>query len=425
MNRTLLAACCAPPALIALDFAVVSVVVPEARGELAVGDAGARWFFSAYSVSFGCLLLAAGAAADAYGRRRLLLAGLATFVAAGAITATAQTAASAVGGRALQGAGAALMTPAALSLVTGATSEGDGRTRALSAYGLSTPVGFMVGTLTAGLIAGAVGWRAAVAGTVGLAGLAAVLAWRLPHDRPRAARAREDDASGAPPIALVALLVVAAALGALWRLEGVAVTVCAIAVLLVLAGRLGSEATGRATPMVIACAVALTVTATATGATLLQTLFLQDDRGLTPAQVGLVFASFGAAAVPGAAVARRGGAPVLLVVGGLAFQGLALAIAILAAGVAAVWPIVASVAGVGFGSVIASVGFAALATASAPASVHGALAGMLSTIQYLGGALGPPLLGRAGLQAGMAAAGAAAFAAAGAAAIVLRGDAKA
>jgi hypothetical protein len=80
---------------------------------------------------------------------------------------------------------------------------------------------------------------------------------------------------------------------------------------------------------------------------------------------------------------------------------------------------------VGFGSVIASVGFAALATMSAPASRHGALAGMLSTVQYLGAALGPPLLGRAGLQAGMAAAGAAAFAAAGAAAMVLRADAEA
>ena len=158
MRRLVLAACCAPPALIALDFAVISVVVPQARAQLGMGDAGARWFFSAYSVSFGCLLLGAGAAADAYGRRRLLLAGLGTFVAAGVVTAAAQTVAMAIGGRALQGAGAALMTPAALSLVTSATREGDRRTRAPSEYGLTTPVGFIVGTLAAGLIATAVGW---------------------------------------------------------------------------------------------------------------------------------------------------------------------------------------------------------------------------------------------------------------------------
>jgi hypothetical protein len=231
-------------------------------------------------------------------------------------------------------------------------------------------------------------------------------------------------AAPAVPTPLVAVLVAVAAAGALWGARGVVITVAATAVLLLLAARLGTSATGRAAPMTIACAVALVVTATATGATLLQTLFLQDQRDLGPAQVGLVFACFGAAAVPGAALARRGGAPSALAVIGLVLQGLALGVAVLAPDVATVLPIVASVAGVGFGSVIASVGFAALATASAPACWHGALAGMLSTVQYLGGALGPPLLGRAGLQAGMAAASATALAAAGAAALILGRDAQ-
>jgi hypothetical protein len=326
----------------------------------------------------------------------------------------------AIGGRALQGAGAALMTPAALSLITSATAGGADRTRALSVYGLSTPVGFMVGTLAAGFAATAIGWRAAVGAGMGVAIVGAGLAWRLPHDGVHRRR---------PVVSTLALsvaaLVLVAALGALWRLEGLVVTAAATAFLLVLAGRLGASATGRAAPMAVACGVALTVTATATGATLLQTLFLQDDRGLTPAQVGLVFACFGAAAVPGAAVARRARSPLPLVVAGLVLQSAALAAAIMAASSATVLPIVASVAGVGFGSVIASVGFAALAMASAPSSLHGALAGMLATVQYLGGALGPPLLGRAGLQVGMAAAGGAALAAAGVAALAFRGDAEA
>ena len=420
MSRLVLAAACAPPALIALDFAVISVVVPDARGELRMGDAGARWYFSAYSVTFGCLLLAAGAAADRYGRRRLLLTGLGTFVVAAIATAAAQTAVVAIAGRALQGAGAALMTPAALSLITSATAEGDDRTRALSVYGLATPVGFMLGTLAAGFIATAAGWRAAVAAGSCVAAIGAALAWRLPRDRALAA-----SPPSRVPAFCVAVLVVAAALSALWRLEGVVLAAAATTVLVVLAGRLGASVTGSATPMTVACVVALTVTATATGATLLQTLFLHDERGLAPSQVGLVLACFGAAAIPGAAVARRGGSPALLVVIGLALQGVALALAVVAESTTTVLPIVASVAGVGFGSVIASVGFVALATASAPGALHGALAGMLATVQYLGAALGPPLLGRAGLQAGMAAAGATALAAAGAAALVLRNHAKA
>jgi MFS family permease len=417
VTRLRLAACCVPPALVALDFAVISVVVPQTRTALHLGDGAARSFFSVYSVSFGCLLLAAGAAADVYGRRRMLLTGLGTFVAGGVVTATAQTAGTAIGGRALQGAGAALMTPAALSLVTSATDGAD-RTRVLSVYGLATPLGFTAGTLTAGLVAATVGWRAAVAGSLGVACAGLVLAWRLPCDRASSPSRR----SPVPTLA-VGALVVAASLGALWRPAGIAITAGATALLLVLAGRLGASATGSRAPMVVACTVALAVTATATGATLLQTLFLQDDRGLSATQAGVVFACFGAAAVPGAAVARRGRSTLRLVVAGLVLQGLALAVAIPAASTATVLPIVASVAGVGFGSVIASVGFAALATASAPASLHGALVGMLATVQYLGGALGPPLLGRAGLQAGMATAALAAVAAAGAAALALRGHA--
>ena len=420
MSRTVLAACCGPPALIALDFAVISVVVPEVRADLHMGDAGARWFFSTYSVSFGCLLLAAGRAADRYGRRRLLLAGLGTFVVAGVATAASQTALTAIAGRAAQGAGAAMMTPAALAYLTSVTREGATRTRALSVYGLATPLGFMAGTLASGFVATVLGWRPAIATTLVVALAAAALARRLPREP--APPARMASHTSAP---LVAGLVAVAAIGALWGGGGLAVTAVATVCLLVAGSRLGASATGHATRMTVACAVALVVTATATGATLVQTLFLQDGLELAPGQVGLVFACFGAAALPGAAVARRMTVPHALIAAGLVAQGLALVVAVAAERTASVVPIVASVAGVGFGSVIASVGFAALATATAPASWHGALAGMLSTLQYLGGALGPPLVGRAGLQAGMAAAGATAFAVAGAAVLVLRGDAAA
>lgn len=408
-------ACCAPPALIALDFAVISVAVPQVREDLQMGDAGARWFFSTYSVTFGCLLLAAGAAADVHGRRRVLVAGLAVFAIAGTVTSLAPTAAVAVAGRALQGVGAAMMTPSSLSLLTSATREGEDRTRALSLYGLSAPIGFVAGTLTGGVVATAWGWRAAVGYSVALAVGGAVLAWRLPRDEAGPARRT---ASGA---AVVGGLVATAALGALWRLEGLVLTAAATAALLALAARLGTSATGRGRPLAVACSVVLAVTATATGATLLLTLFLQAQRGYTPLQVGLVFACFGAAAIPGAAAARRVVAPIPLVATGLCVQGAAFALVVPGGDAVALPAVVASVAGFGFGSVMSSVGAAALATASAPPATHGALAGMLSTAQYLGGALGPPLLSRAGVQAGLAAAGATALAAAGAAALVLRG----
>jgi hypothetical protein len=368
-----------------------------------------RWLFSAYSLSFGCLLLAAGRAADAHGRRRLLLAGLATFAAAGAVTGLAQTPGMAIAGRALQGAGAAMMTPAALSLLTAGTRDGDDRRRVLASYGLAISAGFVAGTLVSGALATAASWRAAIGLTVALALAAAATAWRLP------ARAAGSGgrAHGTAGTFAVAALVATAALGAAWgRPGGLAIATAAAAALIVRAGRLG-----RGRPTAVACAAGLVVTGTGAGGILLLTLFLQDELGYTPLEAGLVFACFGAAALPGAAAASRIGARVA-VTAGLAAQGACLVLAVPAAGSAAA--IAAGVAGFGFGHVVGNASVAALATAGAPAAMHGALAGMLTTAQYLGGALGPALLGRAGFHAGMAAAGAAALAAAAAAWPALR-----
>src|SRR6185503_12719454 len=96
--------------------------------------------------------------------------------------ATAEATAVAVLGRTLQGAGAAFMTPAALSLVTSATRDRE-RTRALSVYGLATPLGFMAGTLAAGFVAAAVEWRAAIVASIVVALFGLALARRLPPDR--------------------------------------------------------------------------------------------------------------------------------------------------------------------------------------------------------------------------------------------------
>lgn len=406
MRRASLIACCAPPLLVAVDFAVLSVAVPRLRADLALSGGEVRWLFSAYSLAFGCLLLAAGRAADLYGRRRLLLAGLAIFGAAAAVTALASSATAVIAGRALQGAGAATMTPAALSLLTSTTREGDDRSRVLAAYGLAISAGFVVGTLVSGALATVATWRPAVGATVPLALAAIFAAHRLPRETV-AARGRAGEAGA--PVGIVAALVATAALGAAYGGAAVVLTGVAAAALLVLAARLGRAATGRGRALAVACAAGLIVTGTGAAGTLLLTLYLQDVRGYSPLEAGLVFACFGVAAIPGARVARAVPARIGVTTG-LAAQGAGMLAAVVAAGSAPA--VVAGVAGFGFGHVIGNASVAAVATANAAAARHGALAGMLVTAQYLGGALGPALLARAGFTAGLMAAGAIALTAA-------------
>jgi predicted MFS family arabinose efflux permease len=384
--------------LLAVDFAVLSVVVPQLSAELAMARGEARWLFSAYSLAFGCLLLAAGRAADALGRRRLLVGGLMVFAGGAMLTALATTSAAAIGGRAVQGAGAATMTPAALSLMTATTREGDERTRVLAAYGLAISAGFVTGTLLSGAIATVANWRPAIGAPSALAVLAAIAAWTvLPRDVVGA---------GTPartPTLAVAMLVGTAALGAaVASPAGIVVAAAAGGALILLAAKVAG---GRR--MAVACTAGLVVTGTGAAATLLLTLHLQDGQGYSPLGAGLVFACFGIAAIPGARVARRLPAVAAVAVG-LAVQGAALLLAVAASGSAPA--IVASVAGFGFGHVIGNVSVAEVATTGAAAARHGAIVGLLITAQYLGGTLGPSLLGRASFQIGMAVAGGVALA---------------
>jgi hypothetical protein len=170
----------------------------------------------------------------------------------------------------------------------------------------------------------------------------------------------------------------------------------------VLAARIARGAAGRGRQMAMACVAGLVVTGTGAAATLLITLHLQGAQGYTPLAAGLVFACFGAAAIPGARLARRMPARIAVRVG-LAVQGAGLLVAVAAADSGPA--IVASVAGFGFGHVIGNASVAEVATTGAAAARHGALVAILITAQYLGGALGPSLLGASSFQAGMAVAG--------------------
>lgn len=74
------------------------------------------WIVDAYVIVFACLLIPAGALGDRYGRKGVLLTGLATFAAGCVACACAPSAPILIAGRALTGVGAALIMPASLSL---------------------------------------------------------------------------------------------------------------------------------------------------------------------------------------------------------------------------------------------------------------------------------------------------------------------
>jgi MFS family permease len=84
-----------------------------------------------YAVVFAALLLVAGRTADAFGRRRVFLAGVLVFVAASVLAALAPTGEVLVASRFLQGVGASVILPTSLSLIN-STFRGRDRGRAFA-----------------------------------------------------------------------------------------------------------------------------------------------------------------------------------------------------------------------------------------------------------------------------------------------------
>jgi MFS family permease len=111
----------------------------------------ATWIVDGYALVLACLLLPGGAIGDRYGRRRMLLLGLAIFTLASALPIYFDTPTQIITARAAAGAGAALVMPATLSLLT-VTYPKDERAIAVGIWAGVTGSGAVVGMLGSGLL---------------------------------------------------------------------------------------------------------------------------------------------------------------------------------------------------------------------------------------------------------------------------------
>lgn len=187
----LLSVCLAALAM-PLSFTGPAVALPALREALGGSPLALNWVTNAFMLSFGATLMAAGALADIYGRRRVFLAGLAVVVGSVLLQVCLQGKGAIIGFnllRALQGLGAA----AALAAGTAGLAQaydGARRTRAFSFVGASFGVGLAFGPLLSGWLLQSWGWRSVVLSAAAAAFAALLLGLRhMPESRnPQAQR---------------------------------------------------------------------------------------------------------------------------------------------------------------------------------------------------------------------------------------------
>jgi MFS family permease len=404
--RLVLFVLCAAQFMVALDFSVLNVALPELGRDLGLGPSSLQWAVTAFALPSGGFLLLFGRIADLYGRRRLFLTGLAVFGAASLLATFAWDPASFLAGRALQGLGAAVIVPTGMSLITTTFPEGPQRERALGISGTLLSLGFTVGMLLGGVMTDTLGWRS----TMGLLALFTLVVLPLAPGlltesrtplRPRL------DVPGAVTVTGGLLAVIYALSTAADRGFGgadvIVTLVAGVALLTAFAVvETRSPAPLVSLPMLRRRTVAfgnlggLVTFSMMSTVVFVLTLYLQETLGLPAHVTGLVFGVQGVLSVIAGTLAPRiigrFGAPRVLVFS-LAGQGLFVA-ALLGLGtqsgalLATVGVSLASMCHLG-----AIISYGLTVTSGVPDGEQGLATGLVTTTQQVGLTVGIPLLG--------------------------------
>jgi len=316
-----LAVCSLSVFLTGLDSTIVTIGMPAIGRSLHVGVSGLQWAADAYTVALASLLMTSGSAADRFGRRAVLQAGLSVFVLGSWLCSLAPSLGALIAFRVLQGAGASAMNPAALGIITNVYTDPARRARALGAWDAAFGLSMVTGPVAGGILVGLAGWRSVFWASIP-AGLAALALTGLFAPDSRAPAARRTDPAGQVLVtvmlaALAAAIIQAPAWGWLsWQtIVLLAAATGALAGLACLEPRRSDPLiqlrlfrTARFTAAIISGVCGIAALA---GFGFLTTLYLQDVRGLSALNAGLTIGPMAAemavcAPLAGRLIARRG-----------------------------------------------------------------------------------------------------------------------
>jgi len=372
-RRAVLLAVVVAVLLAAMDQTVVGTALPRIARELGRLDLYA-WVFSAYLLAVALVVPIAGRLGDLYGRRALLLAGMALFVVGSLLAGLAATMPQLIAFRALQGLGAGVLTASAYAVLGDLYPPAElGRYNGLltGVYGLASVIGPLVG----GLITDAASWRWAFLINVPLCGLAVVpLARHAPGRLGPPGAARLDHAG----IVLLTLTLLPGLLALSWLGAGASArdpALLAMAALSLLSGlalaRVEARAASPILPLTmlrgvigLSAAITFLISLALYACSIYLPLQLQLVHGLAAARAGLLMTPMVLALVAGSVLGglqvTRSGRYRPVVLAGLLALGLALALLLLG-GLAAPAGISAAlgVFGLGVGLTLPALGLAA------------------------------------------------------------------
>jgi EmrB/QacA subfamily drug resistance transporter len=326
----ILAVCCSAVFMVGLDNTAVNVAVPSIGRQLHASVAGQQWTIAAYTIVLASLMLLAGSMGDRIGRRTVFQAGLATFILGSWLCSLAPSLGWLIAFRVLQAVGGSMLNPVAMSIITSTFTDRAERARAIGVWGAVLGLSMALGPVLGGGLVSSVGWRGIFWANIPV-GLAAIVLTAMLVPESRTPQPRRPD-----PVGQILVIVMLGALTyaiieapvAGWhsaRIWGLFALATAALVTLVSyesrrAEPLIDPGFFRSVPFSGAVLTAICSYAALGGFLFLSSIYLQDVRGLSALNAGLLLLSAGAALaicapVGGWIVARRGTRIPLLIAG--------------------------------------------------------------------------------------------------------------
>jgi EmrB/QacA subfamily drug resistance transporter len=401
-----LAICCMSLLIVGLDNTIVNVALPSIRLELNATMSGLQWTVDAYTLVLASLLMLSGSTGDRIGRRRTFQTGLVLFTLGSLLCSLAPSLGWLVVFRIIQAVGGSMLNPVAMSIITNTFRDPKERARAIGVWGGVVGISMSLGPIVGGALVGSVGWRSIFWINIPIGVLALVLtALFVPESR--APRPRRLDPVG-QLLVMVALATLTYGIiegpnagGWSARIIGLfAVFVITLAALLWYEPRRTDPLLDlrffRSAPFSGATVIAICAFAALAGFLFLNTLYLQDVRGLSALTAGLCTVPMAAMTLifapwSGRIVADRGPRLPLLIAGGAM-----VASALLLSGLANDTPFAVLIPayllfGLGFGMVNAPI--TSTAVSGMPRDQAGVAAGVASTSRQIGQTLGVAVVG--------------------------------
>ena len=283
--------------IVGLDVTIVNVALPSIGRDFGASVSGLQWTVDAYTLVLASLLMLSGSTADRIGRKRTFVVGLLIFSAGSLLCSLAPDLTLLVVFRMIQAVGGSMLNPVAMSIITNTFTDPKERAQAVGVWAAVVGVSMALGPVVGGLLVGSVGWRSIfwINLPVGLAAIVLTLRF-IPESR--APKPRRVDVLGQ---ALVIVFLGSLTFGIIeapgrgWGspliVAAFTLAVAGLVGLIFWEGRRDEPLIDlrffRSAPFSGAAVIAVAAFAALGGFLFLNTLYLQDVRGLSPLKAGL------------------------------------------------------------------------------------------------------------------------------------------